>query len=84
MHCSVAAFRHRGTYEVRSHTQQFLCPGELPRHLIHGQTHTHPFNGALSGTTRVGWYQKGKTNMDFTEARDSDWQWHQLRHMHNY
>jgi len=32
----------------------------------------------------VGWYQKGKTNMDFTEAKDSDWQWHQLRHMHNY
>ena len=27
--------------------------------------------------------QKGKTNMDFTEAkaRDSEWQWHQLGHM---
>jgi len=23
-------------------------------------------------------YQKGKTNLDFTEARDSGWQWHQL------
>jgi len=23
-------------------------------------------------------YQKGKTNLDFTEARDSEWQWHQL------
>jgi len=22
-------------------------------------------------------YQKGKTNLDFTEARDSEWQWHQ-------
>jgi len=32
----------------------------------------------LSGTTR---YQKGKTNLDFTEARDSEWQWHQLGHM---
>jgi len=29
----------------------------------------------LSGTTRVSWYQKGKTNADFTEARDSEWQW---------
>jgi len=29
----------------------------------------------------VGWYQKGKTNLDFTEARDSDWQWHLLGHM---
>ena len=43
--------------------------------------HTHPFNGPLSGTTRVSRYQKGKTNLDFSEARDSDWQWHQLGHM---
>jgi len=27
-------------------------------------THTHPFNGPFSGTTRVCWYQKGKTNLD--------------------
>jgi len=26
----------------------------------------------------VSWCQKGKTNLDFTEARDSEWQWHQL------
>jgi len=43
-------------------------------------THTHPFNGPLSGTTWVSWYQKGKTNLDFTEARDIEWQWHQLGH----
>jgi len=43
--------------------------------------HTHPLNGRLSGTTRVCRYQKGKTNLDFTEARESDWQWHQLGHM---
>jgi len=41
-------------------------------------THIHPFNGPLPGTTRVSRYQKGKTNLDFTEARDSEWQWHQL------
>jgi len=29
----------------------------------------------------VSRYQKGKTNLDFTEATDSDWQWHQLGHM---
>jgi len=29
----------------------------------------------------VGLYQKGVTNLDFTEARDSEWQWHQLGHM---
>jgi len=44
-------------------------------------THVHPFNGPFSGTTQVSRYQKGKTNLDFTEARDIEWQWHQLDHM---
>ena len=47
----------------------------------HTHTHTHPFNGAFSGTTRVSQYQNGKTNRDFTGARDSEWQWRQLGHM---
>ena len=42
-------------------------------------SNTH--NGPFSGTTQVGRYQKGKTSLDFTEARDSEWQWHQLGHM---
>jgi len=29
----------------------------------------------------VSWYQKDKTNLDFTEERDSEWQWHQLGRM---
>jgi len=29
----------------------------------------------------VSRYQRGKTNLDFTEAGDSEWQWHQLGHM---
>jgi len=29
----------------------------------------------------VSQYQKGKTNLDFTEARDSEWQWHQMGYM---
>jgi len=44
-------------------------------------THTQPFNGPFSGTIQVSQYQKGKTNLDFTEARDSEWQWHQLGRM---
>jgi len=28
-------------------------------------THTRPFNGLLSGTTRVRRYQKGKIDLDF-------------------
>ena len=50
-------------------------------HNIHTSSHTHPFNGLLSRTTWVSWYQKGKTSLDFTEARDSKWQWHQLGHI---
>jgi len=44
----------------------------------HPDTHTHPFNDPVSGTSQVSRY---KTNQDFTEARDSEWQWHQLGHM---
>ena len=44
--------------------------------------HTRPFNGPFSGTnTRVSRYEKGKTNLNFTEARDSEWLWHQLGYM---
>jgi len=45
------------------------------------QKQKHPFNDPLSRTTQVSWYKKGKTKVDFTEARDSEWQWHQLGHM---
>ena len=44
-------------------------------------TQTHPFSGPFSGTIQVNRYQKSKTTLDFTEARDSEWQWHQLGHM---
>ena len=50
-------------------------------------THYHPSTlhtrlmAHFSGTTQVSRYHKGKTNLDFTEARDSEWQWHQLGHM---
>ena len=39
------------------------------------QDNTHTFSSPFSGTTQV------KTNLHFTEARDSEWQWHQLGHM---
>jgi len=29
----------------------------------------------------VSWHQKGKINLDFTGARDSELQWHQQGHM---
>jgi len=49
--------------------------------LTNKNTYIHPFNGSFSGTTQVSQCQKSKTNLDFTEARDSEWQWHQLDHM---
>jgi len=59
---------------------QWRLLGEREYNNVHN-IHTHPFNGPLSRTTRVSWYQKGKTNLDFTGARDSEWQWHQLGRM---
>jgi len=45
-------------------------------------TTTTPFNDGLSSwTTWVSRYQKGKTSLDLSEARDDGvlgWQWHQL------
>ena len=49
--------------------------------LYTGYLHTYPFNDPFSGTTRLSQYQKDETNLDFTEARDSEWQWHQLGRM---
>jgi len=58
--------RHTNVHSV-------LCP-PTPKH-------KHTFNGPLSGTTQMSQYQNGKTNLDLTEARDSEWQWHQPDHM---
>ena len=64
--------------ECRNHN----CTNVPQTSISHVSTHihpfTHPFNGPLSGTTQVSRYQKGKTNLDFTEARDSEWQWNPL------
>ena len=57
-----------------------LCSKHSGMTHTHTHTHTH-LNSPLSGTTQVSRYQKNKTNLDFTEARDSEWQWHQLGHM---
>jgi len=74
---SVAMDRPRTVQQQRR--TAFTCTFTVHFVVIH--THTHPFNGPLSGTTRVSRYEKGKTSLDFTEAGDSEWQWHQLGHM---
>jgi len=51
---------------------------DVMRYILYAQKLAYsPF----SGTAQVSRYQKGKTNLDFAEARDSEWQWHQLGHM---
>jgi len=44
-------------------------------------THTHTSLTTLCPGLPGCRYQNGKTNLDFTEATDSEWQWHQLGHM---
>jgi len=46
-------------------------PGSPGQRAVNG-CYVHPFNGPFSGTTRVSRDQKGTTDLDFTEARDSE------------
>ena len=66
-------------YDGESESTSTVVYAGITRRLFN--THTRARAHPLSGTTRVSRYQKGKTNLDFTEARDSEWQWHQLGHM---
>jgi len=66
---------------LRRHSAKYPCTPVSLLSLSHTHTYTHTFNGSLSRTTQVNQYQKGKTSLDFTEARDSEWHWHQLGRM---
>jgi len=52
---------------------------QLSTHYINN-THTRLMALCL-GLPRWAGIRKVKTNLNFTEARDSEWQWHQLGHM---
>jgi len=65
---SSSALRDRATGLLPAvHTTASLPTQGMLSCIIHT-----PINGPVD--------QKGKTNLDFTEARDSEWQWHQLGH----
>ena len=69
------------TDKMKDNNVRLIANESVPKIIINDNifflnTNTHPFNGPFSGTTQVSRYQKGKTNLDFTEARDSEWQWH--------
>jgi len=78
---SITTPHHNVQHKKQPTGTHILCVCLLVTNLSYAKTHTYPFNGPFSGTTRVGWYQKGETNVDFTEARDSEWKWYQLSHM---
>jgi len=54
----------------------------MNKQTIHTHTRTHTCLRALfPGLPGWAGTRKVKTNLDFTEARDTEWQWHQLGHM---
>jgi len=69
-HRNLAIFRSGSNTHTHAHTHT----RSHARTRSHTHTHTHTLNGPLSGTTKVSRYQKGKTNLNFTEARDNEWQ----------
>jgi len=78
-------FDHRSQHSPTEIVQQITqSRSNSPQTVLKNNTltHTHLFNGPFSETTQVSWYQKNKTNLDFIEARESEWQRHQLGHMH--
>ena len=59
----------------------FLLQSANTKLSLHTSIHTHICFTALwtlYGITWLSQYKKGKTNVDFTEARNSKRQWHQL------
>ena len=92
--CSFS-FLFNSSFSAAVMRHKLVCPDNIANHshthsltaacskvcTYNTHTHTYPFNGPYSGTTWVSHYQKCKNNLDFTEARDSEWQWHQLGHM---
>jgi len=78
-HCCVLEYQVFVIHRRVKHRKVRISKTNLRKNTVHVEicgvsilkaflTHTHPFNGSLSRTTRVSQYQKGKTNLDFTEA----------------
>ena len=80
--CTWPSWCHCHSLSLASVQSRLVLPFWYYR-LTRTQQLLQPFNGLFSRSTWVSRYQKGKTNLDldFTGARDSEWQWHQLGHM---
>ena len=89
VHKSAIAFTHSPLQlrfaDVYADVINYLLLTSRPRwrDCVNRQTHTHThtrLTALCSGLPRLAG-TIGKTNLDFTEARDSEWQWHQLGYM---
>ena len=69
------------TFDISKSILNPITSGQLCQAAAYSSQHTHTFNGPISRSRQEIWYKKGKTNLDFTEARESEWQWHQLGYM---
>ena len=95
MHAERAGGTQNGVHFAADNRQRLLAEeAELDRMVKELQATLPPSEGEpvslrVSTHTRLtalfpglpGWAGTRKTNLDFTEARDSEWQWHQLGHM---
>jgi len=72
-------FHYQWTESSRStdpHVIGATCDGQTDqcaRRMVCPRRHKSTSSSLLSRTTWVSQYQKGKINLDFTEARDSEW-----------
>jgi len=76
--------RPKDNLAIRHFRKHRLIPQALWFQKINTHTHTHThtrLTALFSGTTRVSGYQKVKTNLAFSEVRDSEWHWHQPGHV---
>jgi len=77
--CTRMSLPNHVCVHVSTNTQ---TDGQHENTMPHNAPHTHTsVQRPFSVTTQVSRNQKGRTNLDFTGARDSEWQWHQLGHM---
>jgi len=81
---NLATFPHRrfaggicspGVLDFTSSTAAYTSHSTFTSKYVIKYTHIQTFNGPFFRTTKVSRYQKGKTNLDFTEARDSGISW---------
>jgi len=61
--------------------RQFQVKVQCPKDSLKTKTR---LTALCPGLPRSAGTRKEKTNLDCTEARDSEWQWHQLGHMQVY